>query len=201
MTRFATIVADPPWPIKWTGGAATRVNGRGERHVNHKFKAPLPYPTMSIDEICALPVSDIAMSSAHLYLWVVDKFLISGDAAKVIEAWGFEPMRTLVWAKRGFALGRFPRPQHELVVVCRRGKAPFLVNDVGSVQVWKMPYRKSGKSAGRVHSQKPEEFMDLVERASPGPYLELFARRTRPGWEAWGNECKTCEVFGLESLL
>lgn len=184
MNRYRTLVADPPWPIAWTGGGATRVNGRGERHVNHKFKADLPYSRMDVAAICSLPVVDLVEGDAHLYLWVPDQFLIDGSAARVIDAWGFKPGRLLIWAKRGIGLGRFPRPQHEAIVVCRRGSLPFNVSDVGSVQTWKYPY----ENGARAHSRKPDGALDLIERASPGPYVELFARRARFGWAYWGDE-------------
>jgi N6-adenosine-specific RNA methylase IME4 len=182
--RYRTIVADPPWPIAWTGGAATRVNGRGERHVNHKFKADLPYERMSIEDVCALPVDALAEPDAHLYLWIPDQFLVEGDGARVVRAWGFEPGRLLIWKKTGFGLGRFPRPQHEALIVSRRGSLPFAVGDVGSVQTWKVPY----ENGARAHSRKPDGSIDLIERASPGPYLELFARRARFGWDYWGDQ-------------
>jgi N6-adenosine-specific RNA methylase IME4 len=189
--KYATIVADPPWPMRWSGGGSTRVNGRGERHTNHRFRQPeLDYPTMAIDDICALPVGSFANENAHLYLWIPDAFLIDGVARAVIDAWGFKPGRLLVWKKRGFGLGAFPRPQHEAVVVCKRGSLPFARRDVGSVQEWGVTYEVQSASgrANRVHSRKPDAFLDLVESASPGPYLELFARRKRLGWHAWGNE-------------
>lgn len=186
--KYRTIVADPPWPMKWSGGGTTRVNGRGERHVNHTPRRELPYPTMSIEDICALPVHNLAEPDAHLYVWIPDEFLIRGDGDRVVHAWGFTPGRLIIWRKPGFGFGRFPRPQHEAVIVCRRGALPFAVADVGSVQTWKLPYAKVRGSAGREHSRKPDGFLDLVERASPGPYLELFARRQRLGWDTWGNE-------------
>jgi N6-adenosine-specific RNA methylase IME4 len=182
--KYRTIVADPPWPIHWTGGGATRINGRGERHVNHKFKADLPYETMSIEGIAALPVADLADVDAHLFLWVPDRFLVAGDAATVARAWGFEPGRLLIWAKTGFGLGKFPRPQHEAMVVCRRGNLPFSIDNAGSVQTWKFPY----ENGARAHSRKPDGALDLIEQASPGPYLELFARRARFGWDYWGDQ-------------
>lgn len=183
--RYRTIVADPPWPLEWSGGGQTRVNGRGERHVNHRFRQKtLDYPTMSVDAIAALPVSGLADVDAHLFLWIPDRFLIAGDGQRIAEAWGFRTGRLLIWRKPGFSLGRFPRPQHEAVIVCRRGRLPFAIADTGSVQTWKSPYA----NGNRVHSRKPEGFLDLVERASPGPYLELFARRQRLGWDTWGNE-------------
>ena len=190
---FKCIVADPPWPIKWSGGPAYKINGRGEKRINPNFKRKLSYPTMTVQEIASLAVSEIAADDAHLYLWTPDKWLISGEAAFVAKSWGFDPLRLIVWCKRGFGLGRFPRPQHEAVLVCRRGKLDFNLRNSGSVHEWKMPYGKAGKSSARIHSAKPEEVLDLVEQASPGPYLELFARRRRLGWSYWGNECP-CDV-------
>lgn len=186
MTRYRTICADPPWPIVWNGGGATRVNGRGERHRNLKFKADLAYKTMSIEDICALPVADLAEDAAHLFLWIPDAFLIEGEGARVARAWSFKPLRTIVWAKAGYGLGRFPRPQHEALVLCRRGTLAFSDDVVaeGSVQHWKQPY----ENGARKHSAKPDGALDLIERASPGPYLELFARRARFGWDYWGDE-------------
>lgn len=182
---YRTIVADPPWPMKWSGGAATRINGRGERHVNRRHgQTALDYPTMTIDEICALPVTELAEANAHLYVWIPDPFLINGDGARVVEAWGFKTGRLLVWAKTGFGMGWFPRPQHETIIVCRRGVLPYARRDIGSVHVWKIPYW----GGNRIHSRKPEGFLDLVESVSPGPYLEMFARRNRLGWDTWGDQ-------------
>jgi N6-adenosine-specific RNA methylase IME4 len=190
--RYRTIVADPPWPIEWSGGGAMRLNGRGERHVNHKFNADLPYGRMSIEDICALPVGELAEPDAHLYLWIPDEFLIAGDGARVLRAWGFPRGRLLIWRKTGFGLGRFPRPQHEALIVARRGSLAFRIADVGSVHTWKFPY----ENGARAHSRKPDGALDLIERASPGPYVELFARRARFGWDYWGDESLQTAVMG-----
>jgi N6-adenosine-specific RNA methylase IME4 len=107
---------------------------------------------------------------------------------QVVQAWGFSVVSELVWDKINFGLGKFPRPQHEIVLICRRGNLPFQLNNVGSVQRWSRPYGMSHGFAGKIHSAKPEGFTDLVERASPAPYLELFARRQRLGWDSWGDE-------------
>ena len=178
--RYAAIVADPPWPIVWTAGRWRR-NGRGEVHNNGK--RALDYQTMTVDEIAALPINELAEADAHLYLWTPDRWLIDGDAARIARAWGFSPLRLIVWHKPSPGLGHFPRPAHESVIVCRRGSLPFRVGDVPSVQKWNRP---TGWT--HVHSSKPDAFLDLVEQASPGPYLELFARRNRFGWDTWGNE-------------
>lgn len=156
--------------------------------MNACHHATLPYATMSIEDIAALQVESIAATGAHLYLWAPDRFAIDGTAARVAQAWGFTPLRFIVWAKAGFGLGTFPRPQHELLLVARRGRLPFQIRDVGSVQRWKQPYHRTTHSVARTHSRKPDGALELVERASPGPYVELFARRWRDGWVAWGDE-------------
>lgn len=192
--KYRTIVADPPWPIRWSGGATWRVNGRGERHLNKQFKRELGYKTLSIEEICALPVLDLAEDDAHLFLWIPDEFLVRGDGDRVARAWGFTPGRLLIWEKSGYGLGRFPRPQHEALVVAKRGSLPFRVANAGSVQHWRFEYSKGH----RIHSRKPSAALDLIEQASPGPYLELFARRQRMGWDTWGDECfQDIAIHGL----
>jgi N6-adenosine-specific RNA methylase IME4 len=70
------------------------------------------------------------------------------------------------------------------MVVCRRGNLPFSIDNAGSVQTWKFPY----ENGARAHSRKPDGALDLIEQASPGPYLELFARRARFGWDYWGDQ-------------
>lgn len=109
-----------------------------------------------------------------------------GKGVEVAEAWGFDVVSEIVWDKINFGLGKFPRPQHEIVLVCRRGALPFSPNNIGSVQRWRRVYGSG--NGGKVHSSKPPAFLDLVERASPGPYVELFARTSRLGWDQWGDE-------------
>jgi N6-adenosine-specific RNA methylase IME4 len=194
--KYRTIVADPPWPLRWNGGGYWRVNGRGERQRSLAGRhRSLPYPSMSIDAIAALQVADLAEADAHLYLWIPDRFLIEGIGAVVARAWGFEPGRLLIWRKAGFGLGTFPRPQHEALIVCRRGSLPFQVRNAGSVQDWRLPY----EGGTRVHSRKPEGAMDLIEQASPGPRVELFSRRHRLGWDVWGNESANTATLELSA--
>lgn len=184
MTRYRAICADPPWPIKWSGGAGGRVNSKGAgRRRNH---LPLPYDTLAVERIAALPVRDFAEDDAHLYLWVTPELNRRGIGQEVAEAWGFSVVGEIIWAKRNYGLGFFPRPQHEPLLVCRRGDLPFRVCDVGSVQTWSQA--RAGNNGGKIHSAKPDGALDLIERASPGPYLELFARRARFGWDYWGDE-------------
>src|SRR3972149_5676549 len=122
--KYRTIVVDPPWPIRWSGGGWLVRNGRGALHRNLKAKRELDYKTMSIDEIAALPVLDLADVDAHLFLWIPDEFLIRGDGDRVARAWGFTPGRLLIWEKSGYGLGTFPRPQHEALLVAKPGSPP-----------------------------------------------------------------------------
>ena len=189
MTLFRTIVADPPWPMAWRGGGMLRKNGEGRVYRNAvALHRALPYPTMSIDDIAALRVSDVAQKNAVLFLWAPDVFIIDGSAARVARAWGFKPQRLFVWRKRGFGMGTFPRPQHEAAIYARRGSLSARRRDLGSVQEFKLVYERRGKSAARKHSAKPPDFLAMVETVFDGPYLELFARVPRIGWTSYGDE-------------
>lgn len=150
---------------------------------------------MALDDIYALGVGDVAEDESHLYLWVPAKFNREGIGVKCARAWGFTVINEFVWKKRNFGLGAFPRPQHEILLVCRKGKLPFTPRDVGSVQTWDQA--RAINNGGKIHSQKPDGAIDLIERASPGPYLELFARRKRMGWDTWGDQIwKDVELVG-----
>jgi len=179
--RYRTIVADPPWPFHDVRSRPWASKG-GRRSRDTFF----PYATQSLDWIKALPVPALAEDDAHLYLWVPSGFNRRGLGVAVVEAWGFTVVSEIVWDKINFGLGKFPRPQHEIVLTARRGKLPFQLRTAGSVQRWHAP---RGRNGGRIHSAKPDGFYDLVMQASPGPYLELFARRQRMGWDTWGDEC------------
>lgn len=177
MKRYRTIVADPPWPYT-VGPTSDQREGGADSF--------LPYPTMTVEEISALPVRSWSVPDtrpdrlgSHLYLWATTSFLT--NAFDVSRAWGFEPSAVLVWCKppsgRGFG-GTFGA-NVEFVLFGRRG-APRSKAFV-STRWFEWP-------RGR-HSEKPDAFYDLVEHVSEGPYLELFARRARLGdWDYWGNE-------------
>ncbi len=161
---YMTVVADPPWQYD---NKATR--GAAEDH----------YPTMSIDELCELPVSEWAAEQAHLYLWTTNGFL--REAFDVLEAWGFNYKTTLVWVKPQIGLGNYFRSSTEYVLFGVRGGLRTLDSNQRN---WFEAKR------GR-HSKKPAFFFDLVERVSPGPFLEMFARERRLSeseWGYWGNE-------------
>lgn len=178
--KYRTIVADPPWEQK-----AGTLKGREGWYDAHGKSRDLPYPTMTVNEIAALPVSDLAEADAHLYLWVTNKYL--PDAFSVATAWGFRYSTALVWCKKvmGQGLGGAFGIDTEYVLFCRRGSLAHHGRVIGTWHQWKRAYDERGKPK---HSAKPPQFLDLVEQVSPGPYLEMFARRQRLGWDTWGNE-------------
>ena len=184
-TRYRTIVIDPPWPQK--GGGT--LQGREGWHDARGASMPLRYDLMTVDEIAALPIREIAdPTGAHLYLWTTNGFLPT--AFDVLRSWGFTYSTTLVWAKTpmGGGLGGAFGISTEYVLFARRGvvreeeRRPRVR---GTWWNWKRPYDERGKPKG---SAKPREFYDVVEQASPGPYLEMFARSKREGWDAWGRQ-------------
>jgi N6-adenosine-specific RNA methylase IME4 len=171
---YATILADPPWQFQ---------NRTGKMAPEHKRL--LRYPTMKLPEIVELPVAGLAAARAHLYLWVPNALL--GEGLRVLAAWGFTYKANLVWCKirkdggpDGRGVGFYFRNVTELVLFGVRGRMRTL--PPGRRQVNFLATRK------REHSRKPDEIYDLIESCSPGPYLELFARFRRPGWDQWGNE-------------
>lgn len=177
--KYRTIVADPPWRYRVTKGITTRTS-------HGTACAEDNYPTMSNDEILALPVKDLAADDAHLYMWVTNPKLYGDKKQRttprdIIEAWGFEYVTLLTWIKKPGALGMgfYFRGETEHVLFCKRGNAPI------PTEKREVNWFFAGK--GR-HSEKPDAFMDLVERVSPGPYLEMFSRRARLGWDTWGDE-------------
>lgn len=173
--RFATILADPPWQF---------VNRTGKVAPEHKRLSR--YGTMSLEEICALPVDRISAETAHLYLWVPNALLPEG--LQVLQAWGFTYKTNIIWHKirkdggpDGRGVGFYFRNVTEIILFGTRGKNARTLPP-GRSQVNFIASRK------REHSRKPDEQYPLIEACSPGPYLELFARGTRPNWTVWGNQ-------------
>jgi N6-adenosine-specific RNA methylase IME4 len=176
LTRYRTIVADPPWKVK--AGPAHFADNPNRARTGPATR-DLSYGTMTVDEIAALRVTDIAEKDAHLYLWAINAYV--EDAYNVARAWGFKPSALLTWCKtpRGIGLGGTFTLTTEPLLFCRRGTCKALSRSDTSWFQW---------PRGR-HSEKPDAFYDLVEATSPGPYLEMFARRARLGdWHYWGNE-------------
>ena len=168
---YSTIVADPPW--RDIGGRLTGVTRVGRQKRDRSIAAQ--YSTMTTEDICALPVAGLAADDAHLYLWATNLGIREGFA--VMDAWGFTYKALLTWVKQGhLGMGRYFRTQTEQVLFGVRGS--LRTEDRSQVTHFAAPKRG--------HSVKPAAFGDLVERCSPGPYVELFARQPRLGWDSWG---------------
>lgn len=158
--KYRTILADPPWDVYQRGS-----RGAGEH-----------YDLMTMEQIKAMPVAGLAVDDAHLWLWVTNATLRHGY--DVAEAWGFTVRSPLTWVKFRLGLGVYLRNTTEHLLFATRGKAPVQFR---SQPTWiNAPVQD--------HSRKPEEQYAVIERVSPGPYLELFARQQQPGWDVWGNQ-------------
>lgn len=174
-TRFGTVLADPPWRF---------TNRTGKMAPEHRRLAR--YETMTLEEICALPVAQIVADRSHLYLWVPNALLQEGLA--VMNAWGFEYKSNLIWHKirkdggsDGRGVGFYFRNVTEMVLFGVRGKNARTLAP-GRRQVNLLATRK------REHSRKPDEQYEIIEACSWGPRLELFSRGQRKGWKCWGDQ-------------
>ena len=179
---YRTIVADPPWA---QGDYPTHLGGRLVLGRGETKRPPLPYPSMSLDALRALPIEEMAENDARLFMWTTSRFL--PESFSIVAAWGFRYRQMIVWHKsvNGSPFVTHIAPSHaEFLLVAAKGKPPRTGQFPSSV----IPVPSGCGGGGRRHSQKPDVFLDLIEQTSPGPYLELFARRTRLGWDTWGNE-------------
>lgn len=163
--KYPVLYADPPWRYE---------------HVETESRAiENQYPTMALDDICALPVSQLALDDAVLFLWATSPKL--AEAMRVIESWGFTYRTCAVWAKPQIGMGYYFRQQHELLLVAARGSLPTPA-----------PADRPGSviTADRTkHSAKPAEFAAVIEAMYPTlPKIELFCRSPRDGWAVWGNQ-------------
>ncbi len=176
---YATLVVDPPWEYK--GG----VSAGGTPNKPVKSFA-LPYSGMDLAAIRDLPVSDLMAKDAWLFLWTTNRYLVS--AFDVLEAWGCRYRQMLVWNKPGASPfgGTFAANGGEYLLGASRGK-PRVKQRWPGMSI--ITHNRPG--AGK-HSMKPDEFQDLIEHCCDGPYLELFARAPRLGWDHWG--------YGYESV-
>jgi N6-adenosine-specific RNA methylase IME4 len=159
---WPTIVADNPWPYEDSGA-------RGG--VDHHYR------TMTIPEIVAMPVHELAWPNAHLYLWTTNTHL--EVAFKVMRAWGFTYKTTITWDKEKIGNGHYFRGQTEHALFGIRGRAPILARNIPTI--FRAPRGE--------HSEKPNEFFRIVDRASPGPKVSLFDRKPRgDDWSIWGDQ-------------
>ncbi len=178
-TKFSCILADPPWQF---------VNRTGKMAPEHRRLSR--YVTMDLEAISSLPVAELSADPSHLYLWVPNALLPDGLA--VMKAWGFTYKSNIVWHKLrkdggsdGRGVGFYFRNVTEILLFGVRGKNARTLPP-GRTQVNYLGTRK------REHSRKPDEMYGIIERCSPGPRLELFARGRRPGWTVWGNQADEC---------
>jgi N6-adenosine-specific RNA methylase IME4 len=178
--RFSTVLADPPWQF---------ANRTGKVAPEHRRLAR--YGTMTLDQICELPVEEFLTPTAHLYMWVPNALLPEG--LRVLSAWGFGYKSNIVWHKirkdggsDGRGVGFYFRNVTEILLFGVRGKNARTLQP-GRTQVNYIGTRK------REHSRKPDEQYPLIEGCSPAPRLEMFARGPRPGWATWGNQSEGYE--------
>lgn len=178
--QYAAIYADPPWRFQcWSGKGTDRA---AENH----------YPTMTIEDIMALPVETIAADDCVLFIWIVWPML--PEALEVIKAWGFAYKTCgFSWMKGDpyclfsddttpdMGMGYWTRANSEVCLLATRGKPKRL--DAG--------VRQGIISPRREHSRKPDDIYGRIERLVSGPYIELFSRTTRKGWDVWGKDVDT----------
>lgn len=178
---YKTLVVDPPW--KYRDKLEIRRNGEGAPSRG----ASAHYGVMSLEDIAAVDVGGYACENSHLYLWTTNAFL--SEAHDLAKGWGFNPRTVLTWVKGSWdhpsgrfkhqiGMGHYLRNNTEHALLCVRGSLLTLRNDVPSA--FFAPRTR--------HSEKPDAFFDLVETLSPGPYVSIFERRLRLGWDAIGDE-------------
>lgn len=160
--KFGTIYADPPWLYDNQGTRAATGNH---------------YGGLTVDELAALPVGELALPDAHLHLWTTNAFLF--DCDRLFKAWGFEFRSSFVWVKPQIGIGNYWRNSHEFMLTAIRGDAKRFKDR--SLKSWLECDRGA-------HSAKPEKVRHFIERASPGPFLELFGRAPAEGWTVFGNQ-------------
>lgn len=160
--QFGTIYADPPWAY---GNQATRASTG-----NH-------YGTMTIGDICNMPIKELTADAAHLHLWTTNSFL--RESFELIDAWGFEYKSCAVWVKPQMGIGNYVRVSHEFLMIAVKGDCKSFKKK--NVMSWfELPRGK--------HSAKPDYWRRVIEENSPGPRLELFGRERVPGWTIFGNQ-------------
>jgi N6-adenosine-specific RNA methylase IME4/ParB-like chromosome segregation protein Spo0J len=166
--RYPVIYADPAWDYK----LYNETTGSARAAAEH-------YPTMKLEDICALDVAGIATPDAILFMWTTAPHL--QESFEVLAAWGFEYKTHAVWVKHAQGLGFFVRGQHELLLIATKGNIPCPLPSNRPSSVIEAPRRE--------HSRKPDEAYELIERMYPElPKIELFARNARDGWACWGNQ-------------
>jgi N6-adenosine-specific RNA methylase IME4 len=166
---YSTVVVDPPWHYE----RSTMPNPHLDQIRQYEGDEPLPYSSMTLDEIKALPVSELG-DDMRVFMWVTNRYLRLSWS--ILEAWGLEAQtKTYVWCKPPMGTVNVTT---EFVVVGKKGRPPTMPWWGTTWFNWQRPPKQ--------HSAKPAAFFDLVEEWCPGPYVELFARQPRLGWSSWG---------------
>ncbi len=166
--KYRTIYIDPPWPERGGG----KIKRGADRH----------YSLMSVKDIIALPVGDLAdPEGCHIYCWVTNNYLPAGLEA--LKAWGFRYVTMITWRKDRIGLGQYFRGITEHCLFGVLGKVPYKLVDGKRQQGVTCFYAPKGR-----HSEKPEEMRRMIEIVSYEPRIELFARMVCPGWDLWGDE-------------
>ncbi len=163
---FRVIVVDPPWQYD-----------KRKADITHRGRNP--YPDMTIEEICALPVGALAEPDCILWLWTTNAFM--RDAYRCLDAWGFQEKTILTWVKNKLGTGDWLRGQTEHCILAVKGNPMVTLTNQSTVM----------HADRREHSRKPDEFYGLVEALCPGTKLEMFSRAERPSWASWGAETGT----------
>lgn len=165
--RYPVLYVDPPWRYEHAESVSREIENQ--------------YPTMSLDEIKAMPVQDIAFEDCIMFMWATSPKL--AEAFEVLEAWGFSYRTCAVWDKQNIGMGYYFRQQHELLLVAVKGSptTPAPADRPSSV----FSYPRGN------HSAKPHEIYEVIEAMYPTlPKLEMFCRTPREGWGVWGNQSK-----------
>jgi len=177
---YKTILADPPWRFNNRSGKVAPEHRRLSR-----------YETLGLEEIMEMPVSLVAGDQSHLYLWVPNALLPEG--LEVMKAWGFQYKSNIIWHKvrkdggpDGRGVGFYFRNTTEIVLFGIRGKIRTLAPGRSQVNIIRTQKQE--------HSRKPDEMYHIIERCSPGPYLEIFARDKRKGWDVFGNQAENYDI-------
>jgi N6-adenosine-specific RNA methylase IME4 len=167
--KFVVLYADPPWQYE-----NPPMGGSNRSIENH-------YPTMTLEQICAMPVAGIANDNCVLFLWATSPKL--SECMKVIDAWGFNYRTDMVWVKDKIGMGYHVREQHESLLIAKRGELPPPAVEARPSSVISAPRLE--------HSAKPETFYDIIDKMYPDVRKkELFGRspQSRPLWSNWGNQ-------------
>lgn len=193
--KYTTIMADPPWPYQSQDLKAAPLHRPNSWNgPSGGVAAAQRYDLLGVEGIKALGVRDVVADNAHLYLWTTNSFMVEAHAVAI--AWGFAPKTIITWVKHkqgdpavpSMKMGYWFRSATEHCLFAVRGK--LRLKDAVCLPTWFGHERE-------VHSKKPNAFKEMIEKASPGPYLEMFAREERAGWDVWGNQvANSVALFG-----